>query len=196
MVDPLSPLKYIENPMARRSAVPTFRGRVQVYTGDGKGKTTAALGLALRAAGRGLRTYFGQFCKGRMTGEILAVRRLGRSIVIEQFGGQALIRSGAPARQDDILRARRGLERCREAMLSRKFDIIVLDEIAMAVFLRLLSAREVAALVDERPAPVELVLTGRRMPPSLLRRADLITEMKERKHYFAQGVRARTGIED
>lgn len=182
--------------MARRIAVSKLQGRVQVYTGDGKGKTTAALGLALRAAGRGLRTYIGQFCKARMTGEILAVRRLGRSIVIEQFGGPAFLRSDAPARQEDILRARRGLDGCREAMLSRKYDIVVLDEIALAVFLRLLPVREVTALVDERPSQVELVLTGRRMPPSLLRRADLITEMKERKHYFAQGVRARTGIED
>ena len=154
-----------------------FQGRVQVYTGDGKGKTTAALGLALRAAGHGLATYFGQFLKGRPTGELRAARRLHPHLKVEQFGRKDFLRPDGDPDQEDIDRARRGLARCRRAMRSGRYRIVVLDAL------------------DERPAEVEVVLTGRGAPPAFLRRADLVTEMKERKHYSARGVRARTGIE-
>lgn len=179
---------------------PPFKGYVQVYTGNGKGKTTAAVGLALRAAGHGYRTFVGQFCKGRRTGEIAAAARLrtnGQSaIVIKQFGDVRFLRSDQPPDPEDIRRARRGLSTCRAAMLSGDYRIVVLDEICLALHFKLLSRADVEAVLDERPSDVELVLTGRKAPLWLLRRADLVTEMRERKHYYAAGVAARKGIED
>jgi len=172
-------------------------GRVQVYTGDGKGKTTAALGLALRAAGWGERTFIGQFMKGQVYGELRAVRRLlGGLVTIEQYGGKRFLHLAAgdpPAA--DVARARRGLLRCRRAMLSGAYRIVVLDEANVAVYFKLLAEEDVLGLLDERPPGVELVLTGRRAPRSFLRRADLVTDMREVKHYFRSGVPARRGIE-
>jgi cob(I)alamin adenosyltransferase len=172
-----------------------FRGYVQIYTGDGKGKTTAALGLALRAAGHGLRTYIGQFMKGQSYGELDAVRKLAPLVVIEQFGRKSFVhlKDGPPAAE--VRRARRGLARCREAMLSGRYAIVVFDEVLVAIFFNLLTEAEVHAVLDEKPDGVEVVLTGRRAPASLVRRADLVTEMKARKHYYAKGVAARNGIE-
>lgn len=174
-----------------------FKGFIQVYTGNGKGKTTAALGLALRAAGRGRRTYFGQFLKGRRSGEALAAARLAPLLVIEQFGRQGfvIIKEGEPPDDEDAALARAGLEKCREAMLSGRFDLVVLDEVCVAVDLGLLAEADVLGFLDAKPEGVEVVLTGRGATPALLARADLVTEMAARKHYFDKGVRAREGIE-
>lgn len=172
-----------------------FKGYVQVYTGNGKGKTTAALGLALRAAGCGLRSYIGQFLKGQAYGELAAVRKLRPMITIEQFGRKGFVHVTENPDEEDIRRARAGLEKCRRAMLSGRFAIVVLDEINVALHFRLLGEKDVHCLLDQKPAEVEVVLTGRYAPPSLIRRADLVTEMKDKKHYYARGVRARTGIE-
>jgi len=181
--------------MARPKEPLPFRGYVQIYTGEGKGKTTAALGLALRAAGHGLRTYIGQFMKGQSYGELGAAHRLAPFLTIEQFGRKRFLHvSGAPA-APDVRRARRGLARCRAAMLSGRYAIVVLDEVLVAIFFNLLTEADVRAVLDERPDAVEIVLTGRRAPASLVRRADLVTEMKARKHYYARGVEARAGIE-
>jgi cob(I)alamin adenosyltransferase len=169
------------------------RGYVQVYTGDGKGKTTAALGLALRAAGHGSRTYFGQFMKGQRSGEMEALLD-NAYIAFEQFGDPHLLRREDVAPQHIAL-AQRGLEKARVAMASGHYDIVVLDEINVALWFGLLTLAEVLELVEGRPAHVELVLTGRRAPEELLQRADLVTEMREVKHYYAQGVPARDGIE-
>jgi cob(I)alamin adenosyltransferase len=182
--------------MAKPKPDGSFKGYVQVYTGNGKGKTTAALGLALRAAGHGYRTYVGQFCKGRETGEIAAVRRLAPLIKIEQFGDVRFLDAEKPPAESDIARARKGLARCRAAMLSGDYRIVVLDEICLALYFKLLSRAEVEAILEARPADVELVLTGRKAPAWLRRRADLVTEMREVKHYYAAGVGARRGIED
>ena len=170
-------------------------GCIQVYTGNGKGKTTAALGQALRAAGWGLRIYFGQFMKGQKYGELASAVKLEGLIVIEQFGKKSFIHIGENPSKQDIARARRGLERCREAMLSGSFRIVVCDEINTAVFFKLLTEKEVLELMDSKPVEVELILTGRYAPRSFIRKADLVTEMKEIKHYYAQGVQARKGIE-
>jgi cob(I)alamin adenosyltransferase len=172
-----------------------FKGYVQVYTGNGKGKTTAALGLALRAAGRGLRTYVGQFLKGQVYGELAAACKLKPYIIIEQFGRKGFVHVTENPDEEDIRRARSGLRKCRRAMLSGRFSIVVLDEINVALHFRLLEEKDVLGLIERKPAGVELVLTGRYAPPSILRRADLVTEMKDKKHYYARGVRARTGIE-
>jgi cob(I)alamin adenosyltransferase len=172
-----------------------FIGQVQVYTGNGKGKTTAALGLAVRAAGSGLRTYIGQFCKGQKYGELESLKKLAPLVAVEQFGRRSFIHVKDPADPADIRMARRGLAKVRKEMLSGRWDMIVADEILIAMFFHLLPEADVLALMDDRPSGVELILTGRYAPASIIRRAGLVTEMKERKHYYARGVQARTGIE-
>jgi cob(I)alamin adenosyltransferase len=181
--------------MASAQKTEPFRGYVQIYTGDGKGKTTAALGLALRAAGHEFHTFIGQFMKGQSYGELDAVARLAPFITIEQFGRKSFLHIKDHPPQTEINRARRGLARSRAAMLSGRYRIVVLDEVLVAIFFKLLSEANVHAFLDEKPDDVEVVLTGRRAPASLVRRADLVTEMKERKHYYQKGVLARPGIE-
>jgi len=168
-------------------------GLVQVYTGDGKGKTTAALGLALRAAGHGLRTYIGQFLKGRPTGELKAAKLLEPYLTIEQFGEADFVLTRGDPRQAAL--ARRGLQRIRQILASGEYDIVVLEEINVALELELIPLEDVLALMEERPSEVELVLTGRGAPQELISRADLVTEMVAIKHPYQRGVKARLGIE-
>ncbi len=168
-------------------------GYVQVYTGDGKGKTTAALGLALRAAGYGRATYIGQFMKGRHYGELSALAQIAE-ITIEQYGDPEHVRREDVADRH-IARARAGLERARQAILSHRYHIVILDEVNVALWFGLLVEADVMALLDQRPPEIELVLTGRRAPPALLERADLVTEMRMVRHYYETGVTAREGIE-
>jgi cob(I)alamin adenosyltransferase len=170
-------------------------GYIHVYTGNGKGKTTAALGLALRAAGRGFRTYIAQFLKGQPTGEIEAAKRLDPFIRIEQFGRKGFVTVKDGPGDEDVVRARTGLKKAREAMLSGKYRIVVLDEINTAVHFKILPERDVLDLLDERPDGLEVVLTGRYAPDAFIARADLVTEMKDVKHYVDRGVKAREGIE-
>ena len=168
-------------------------GQIQVYTGNGKGKTTAALGLALRAAGHGMKTYIGQYMKGMPYGELAALRHFPL-ITVEQYGSSCCIRK-AEVTPAHIAQAQRGLDRAREAMLSGAYAIIVLDEINVAVWFGLLEVSQVLTFVDQRPEPVELVLTGRRAPRALMERADLVTECRNLRHYFDSGVAARKGFE-
>jgi len=169
------------------------RGYVQVYTGDGKGKTTAALGLALRAAGAGLNVYIAQFVKGRPYSELEALERLGDRITIRQFGRRCFI-TGPPT-AEDITAAREGLEAARKAIESGRYDVVILDEANIAVHFGLFSAAELLDVVRARPGHVELVITGRRVHPDVLACADLVTEMREIKHYYREGAAARRGIE-
>ena len=171
------------------------RGYIQVYTGSGKGKTTAALGLALRAAGHKQRVYIGQFLKGQMYGELLSAKLLSPYITIEQFGRKGFIHVTKDPDNEDIQKAKRGLKKCLEAMLSLKYRIIVLDEINVAVYFNLLKEKEILEFLDQKPEGVEIILTGRYAPAVFLKRADLVTEMKEKKHYYKKGVKAREGIE-
>jgi cob(I)alamin adenosyltransferase len=170
-------------------------GYIQIYTGDGKGKTTAALGLALRAAGRGIRTYIAQFLKAQPTGEIEAIKKLAPLVRIEQFGREGFITVKDAPGDEDIERAKAGLAKAREAMLSGAYRIVVLDEVNTAVHFKILPEKDVLDFIDERPAAIELVLTGRYAPASFVDQADLVTEMKAVKHYFDRGVKAREGIE-
>jgi cob(I)alamin adenosyltransferase len=168
-------------------------GCVHVYTGDGKGKTTAALGLALRAAGHGLRTYFGQFLKGQDSGELRAL--CGHEfIMIEQYGDGGWVASDQ-ARPEQRAQALEGLAAARVAMASGRYDVVVLDEVNVVVALGLLAVEEVLRLLDDRPESVELILTGRGAPAEVIERADLVTEMRAVKHYHERGVQARRGIE-
>ena len=170
-------------------------GYLQIYTGNGKGKTTAALGLALRAAGHGFKTYVAQFLKAQPTGEIEAAKKLAPLIRIEQFGREGFITVKDGPDDEDVSRAEAGLARALEAMLSGDYRIVVLDEVNTAVHFKILSEKDVLDFIDRRPAAVELVLTGRYAPASFIERADLVTEMKDIKHYFDKGVKAREGIE-
>ncbi len=170
-----------------------FIGCVQVYTGDGKGKTTAATGLAVRAAGAGLHVFIGQFIKGRDSAEMKLLRARCPEVDIEQFGEGRFIK-GKPS-AEDVTNACNGIKRLKNALTSGKYDMVIADEANGALGAGIISLSELLALVDARPANVELVITGRNAPPELIERADLVTEMKCIKHYFDSGVTARKGIE-
>lgn len=168
-------------------------GCVHVYTGTGKGKTTAALGLILRAAGAGLSVLLLQFLKRAEYSEHEALKHLGDRVTVRTFGGMRRI--GAPATVEDRRLALEGLKFLGEALASGAYDLVVADEIVVAAHLGLLLKEEILALLDVRPPSVELVLTGRYAWQELMERADLVTEMKEIRHYFTKGVPARRGIE-
>ncbi len=174
----------------------TERGFIQVYTGNGKGKTTAALGMALRAAGRGMKTYIGQFLKKGEYGELLAVKRfLPELIVIEQFGLPEFHHQENGVSRAEREAAEAGLAAIRKAMAGGDYRIVVLDEINTLLHFEILPVQPVLLLLDEKPDALELVLTGRYAPADILARADLVTEMLETRHYFQKKVPARNGIE-
>ncbi len=171
------------------------RGRVQLYTGNGKGKTTAALGLALRAVGHGLRVYVMQFLKGQTVyGELETARRLAPELTIEQVGREAFVSPTRPA-EEDLRLAREAFARARVLVTSGDYDLVILDELNCAVLFGMIPLSEVLALIAARPPRVELVLTGRGAPQELMDAADLVTEMREIKHYYHAGQEARQGIE-
>jgi len=170
-----------------------MRGFVQVYTGDGKGKTTAALGLALRAAGAGLKVFIGQFIKMGDYSEIKALERFPDLIRVEQFGLGRFV-GGKPSAAD-IDAARSGMERVREVMASGEYQMIILEEANVAVKYGLIAVQELLGIIIAKPAEMEMVITGRSASPRIIEAADLVTEMKVVKHYFEKGVRARVGIE-
>ncbi len=171
------------------------RGYVQVYTGNGKGKTTAALGQALRAAGWGLKTFMVRFMKDFPYGELESVRYLGAWIRLEQYGNDAFVLNRRPPQDGDFQAAAKGLKRAREVLRSREYDIVILDEVCVAVYYGLLEMQDVLELVEEKPGCVELILTGRYCPQELIEKADLVTEMQELKHYYKKGGLAREGID-
>ena len=179
--------------MSGESGAEWTRGRVHVYTGDGKGKTTAALGLALRAAGAGLRVFVAQFAKGTACSELAALERFSDLVTVEQYGRGTFIREPT---EEDVRAARDGLACARRALISGEFRVVILDEANIATHFGLLPVDDLLDLIDTRPADVELVLTGRRADPRLIDKADLVTEMREIKHYYTNGVKARTGIEE
>ena len=169
------------------------KGYIQVYTGNGKGKTTAALGLSLRAICAGKRVFFGQFIKGQECSEEKAQMYLP-GLTIEQFGEIYFI-NGTPT-EKDISYAELGLERIREVLISEEYDLVVLDEINTALFFNLISVEEVISMLDLKPEKTEVIMTGRYAPQEIIDSADLVTEMKQIKHYYDKGVEARVGIEN
>jgi cob(I)alamin adenosyltransferase len=164
-----------------------------VYTGDGKGKTTAALGLALRAAGAGLRVFIAQFIKGMHYSELDALERFSDLITIRQYGRGCFIR-GEPS-EDDRRAAVEGLAEAAGAIRSGQYAVVILDEANVAVHFGLFTIDELLDAIAPRPDCVEVVVTGRRAHPRLLEIADLVTEMREVKHYYTEGLEARRGIE-
>jgi cob(I)alamin adenosyltransferase len=174
------------------------QGCVQVYTGNGKGKTTAALGLAFRALGQGMTVYMGQFLKKNGDGGEQKFASLLPGITLEQFGTGEWVTPETPMLGDEIELAKRALHRAREILLSADYDIVILDEINVALDLGLLDVDEVLDLIESKPLDVELILTGRNAHERIIDRADLVVEIREIKHYFNKAetpVQARTGIE-
>jgi len=165
---------------------------IHVYTGNGKGKTTAALGLAIRATGARKKVYIGQFIKADTYSELRCLKKI-KAISVEQFGRGCFIR-GKPSRTD-IMLAQKGLVRAEKKIRSGKFDVVILDEILCALDLGLLKAQDVLALMRKMPECIELVLTGRNAPIALINAADLVSEIREIKHYYHKGIKARKGIE-
>jgi len=170
-----------------------MKGYVHVYTGAGKGKTTATLGLIMRAAGAGMKVFLAQFLKKGDYSELNALKRFEDLVNVEQFGAGRFIR-GKPS-PEDVEEARRGLERVKTVLASGNYDMVVLDEANVALHFELISLQELLDLIDSRPEKTELVITGRNAAPELIARADLVTEMREIKHYYQAGVQARVGIE-
>jgi cob(I)alamin adenosyltransferase len=168
-------------------------GLTHVYTGDGKGKTSAALGLALRAVGRGLRVHVVQFLKGhRDYGEHIVAKRIPGLEITACGRGEYI--EGSPTPRDMALAAE-ALERAREIIGSGDYNIVVLDEVNVALELGLIEKDAILEIIDSKPGNLELVLTGRGAPPEIVEAADLVTEMREVKHPFGKGVKARKGIE-
>lgn len=192
-----------------------FKGYVQVYTGNGKGKTTAAIGLALRAVGAGKKVLFLQFMKTKSYSEHKILLQLSPNLTVEALGKpffvvkegtvpeeelekwrqQAVIFPPGQPPREYVELMKKGLEMARAAVSSGQYQVVILDELVVALHFGLVQWEDVCALIDGKAPGVELVLTGRGAPPELIAKADLVTEMREVKHYYARGVDARRGIE-
>lgn len=170
------------------------KGYVQIYTGNGKGKTTAALGLITRAVGNNFKVFFCQFMKGTDYGEIKTLADFP-TVKHERYGRGVFIRKKEFLTDEDISLARAGYESLKSALLSGEYDIVVADEIFVTLRFDLITVDEIKFLIVNKPKNTELILTGRNAPNDIIELADLVTEMKEIKHYFKQGVAARKGIE-
>jgi cob(I)alamin adenosyltransferase len=172
------------------------KGYTHIYTGNGKGKTSAALGLAFRAAGSGFRSIVIQFMKGQPSGEIDAATKLGGLVTIEQFGSDRFCRPGDGSLDEHCALARKGMDRAHAAIAGGGYSIVILDEIITAAKFGIVSDKDIIALIKRKPGSVELVLTGRGASDELVAHADLVTEMREIRHYYQNGVAPRKGIED
>lgn len=168
------------------------KGYIHLYTGGGKGKTTAAFGLALRAACSGMKVYIGQFVKGMEYSEV-RVQNYIENIKIEQYGRDCFIEVDPTV--EDFECAKIGFEKIKEALKGEDYDVVILDEITVALYYKLVDLNELVEVIKGRNPKIEVVLTGRNAPQELIDIADLVTEMKEIKHYYQQGVLSRTGID-
>lgn len=171
------------------------QGYTQVYTGNGKGKTTAAFGLAMRAVGRGLSVCVVQFMKGGGAyGEHAAAAKLAPLLTVHQTGRDVWILPGK-VESEDIAIAKQALETAKRAIFTDQHNVVILDEINCAVWFGLIPVEEVLDLIAQKPSDTELILTGRNAHEQVMAQADLVTEMTEIKHYYRAGVEARVGIE-
>ncbi|MGM0436898.1 MAG: cob(I)yrinic acid a,c-diamide adenosyltransferase [Bacillota bacterium] len=168
------------------------KGMLQVYTGDGKGKTTAAIGMAVRAAGAGLKVFIGQFVKSMKYSEIKVLNEIA-NIDVKQYGLSCFIEK--EPEEEDVKAAREGLQEVKEILKSNEYDLVILDEANIAVYFDLFSVDELIEVIDSRNEGIEVVVTGRKAKDKLIDKADLVTDMQEIKHYYEKGVKARDGIE-
>lgn len=169
------------------------KGYVQVYTGNGKGKTTASIGVSLRMLCHGGKVFMGEFMKGQGSGEMKAMDKFP-NYTVEQFGLPKFVTGKAS--EEDVANAQKGFDRMKTVLLSGEYDLVVFDEINSTIFYEMLDPDEVIELLKQKPKKTEVILTGRNAHEKIVDFADLVTEMREIKHYYQQGVMARTGIED
>ena len=170
-----------------------MKAYIHVYTGDGKGKTTAAYGLALRSVGAGMKVFIGQFVKGKPYNENIAISRYLKNIIVKQYGLDCFI-VNTPT-NDDYRIAKKGFDEISKIIQAGKHDLVILDEVNIALYYKLIDVNQLIEVMKNKPEHVELVLTGRYAPKEIINMADLVTEMKEVKHYYQQGIEARKGIE-
>lgn len=168
------------------------KGMLQVYTGDGKGKTTAAIGMAVRAAGAGLKVFIGQFVKSMKYSEIKVLNEIA-NIDVKQYGLNCFIEK--EPEEEDVKAAREGLQEVKEILKSNEYDLVIFDEANIAVYFDLFSVDELIEVIDSRNEGIEVVVTGRKAKDKLIDKADLVTDMQEIKHYYEKGIKARDGIE-
>lgn len=171
-----------------------MKGYIQVYTGNGKGKTTAAIGLAIRAVGAGKKVFIGQFVKGVPYSEIITLRRALPEITVKQYGLDCFINIKPTI--NDIKAARTGLLEVAEIIVNSAYDVVILDEACIAIYYNLFSVEELIQILRKKNKAMEIIITGRYAPPELIEFADLVTVMNETKHYYRKGVKARKGIEN
>lgn len=175
-------------------STPSTRGLVLVITGNGKGKTTSAFGQALRAVGQGYKVFIMQFMKGRDYGEFKAAEKYLPRLTIRRSGLDSFVMRDNPA-PVDIKLARQGFEEAKKAVASGRYNMIILDEINVAVDFKLIPLQDLIDLIKNRPPALDLILTGRYAPKEILKLADTVSEVKEIKHHYAAGVKDRAGIE-
>ena len=171
------------------------QGFVHIYTGNGKGESTAAIGQAVRAAGFNLKTYIAQFMKEFPYNELNSLKYLNEWITIEQFGGDEFVYKKELPGEEELAKAKKGLQAATEKMLSGNYDLVIFDEAIVAIYFKLIKTEELIEIINKKPESVELILTGRYCPKELIELADLVTEMKEIKHYYQRGITSRRGIE-
>lgn len=179
---------------AKKITVKTAKGLVIVITGNGKGKTTSAFGQALRAIGQGYRVFVLQFMKGRKYGEFIAAEKYLPHLTIRMSGLDSFVLRDNPA-AIDIELAQKGLAAAKKAINSGKYDMVILDEINVALDFKLIDLPEVIGLIKNKPARLDLLLTGRYAPPEIIELADTVSEVKEVKHHYNKGIKDRAGIE-
>jgi len=173
----------------------TVRGMIQVYTGEGKGKTTAALGLAFRAIGHGRKVYIIQFLKGpELTGELISAQKLGPWLTIKPMGRDGFTNLVNPGFKDREL-AQKALDHAWQLIRNQACDILILDEVNIAAAYNLIAVQDLLDLMEAKPDGMELILTGRHALPEIIQKADLVTEMKNLKHYYEKGVPDRISAE-
>jgi cob(I)alamin adenosyltransferase len=187
-------VKKKKSTAVKKPAVKTAKGLVIVITGNGKGKTTAAFGQALRAIGQGYKVFVLQFMKGRKYGEFIAAEKYLPNLTIRMSGLDSFVMRDNPA-AIDIELAQKGLDAAKKAINSGKYDMIILDEINVALDFKLIDLRKVVELIKNKPAGIDLILTGRYAPPEIIALADTVSEVKEVKHHYMAGIKDRAGIE-
>ena len=170
-----------------------MQGYIQVYTGNGKGKTTAALGIAVRAVGAGKKVFIGQFIKGKHYSELDSIKNYLKDIELKQYGLDCFIVN--EPEEKDVIAANIGFEEMCKIIHSGDYDLVIMDELNIALYYKLIDVNNVLEVLKNKPKHVEIIITGRYAPDAIIEIADLVTEMKEVKHYFNNGVQARLGIE-
>jgi cob(I)alamin adenosyltransferase len=186
--------KSLSAKITKKPVVKKDRGLVMVITGNGKGKTTAAFGQALRAIGQNYNVFVLQFMKGRKYGEFIAAEKYLPRLTIRMSGLDSFVMRDNPA-AIDIELAEKGLDTARKAIMSGKYDMVILDEINVALDFKLINLKEVIDLIKNKPPALNLILTGRYAPEGIIKLADTVSEVKEIKHHYAAGVKDRAGIE-